>query len=415
MEQIHRDALRSNRVALIRDLEASKVASNLYGAGILDENDKDTVQAKSTREERAQTLLDMLPRKGPKAFNAFCDALIDISPHLERLLNPSSQPTQGAPTSESDERVTRAAVHPRSVESTFSDQTAEKTPIASTDGASENSGEDNPDGGLSIFGSGSTRTRTSEPIDTRSMYKMDKTPRGVAVIINNKSFLPASGMHRYPRNGTDVDRDALDKVFQKLGFNTLVYNDQSVYEIQKIFKSLAARDYSKENALIVSILTHGEEGILYATDGTIQIRDMMRWFKGTNLVGKPKIFIFQACQGHEYMDGVDATDAPPADKRVQIPVEADFLYAYSTVPGYYSWRNSVNGSWFIQSIAEVFDKYAKTTDLLTMMTRVNALVATYQSRTNDPYSDRKKQIPSIVSMMRKDFYFYPENITNGNN
>lgn len=115
------------------------------------------------------------------------------------------------------------------------------------------------------------------------------------------------------------------------------------------------------------------------------------------------------------MDGVDATDAPPADKRVQIPVEADFLYAYSTVPGYYSWRNSVNGSWFIQSIAEVFDKYAKTTDLLTMMTRVNALVATYQSRTNDPYSDRKKQIPSIVSMMRKDFYFYPEKVTNGNN
>lgn len=95
MEQIHRDALRFNRIALIRDLEASKVASNLYGAGILDENDKDFVQTKATREEMAQTLLDMLPRKGPKAFNAFCDALIDISPHLERLLNPSSQPPQG--------------------------------------------------------------------------------------------------------------------------------------------------------------------------------------------------------------------------------------------------------------------------------------------------------------------------------
>jgi hypothetical protein len=110
------------------------------------------------------------------------------------------------------------------------------------------------------------------------------------------------------------------------------------------------------------------------------------------------------------MDGKDATDAPPPDKRVQIPVEADFLYAYSTVPGYYSWRNSVNGSWFIQSIVEVFNKYAKTTDVLTMMTRVNALVATYQSRTNDPYSDRKKQIPSIVSMLRKDFYFFPQDV-----
>jgi len=156
---------------------------------------------------------------------------------------------------------------------------------------------DNPDGGLSIFGSGSSRVRTSEPVDSRSMYRMDKTPRGLAVIINNKDFLPSSGMHRYPRNGTDVDRDALDKVFNKLGFTTMVYNNQTVYEIQKIFKSLATRDYKDENALIVSILTHGEEGILYASDGTIQIRDMMKWFKGSNLAGKPKIFIFQACQG----------------------------------------------------------------------------------------------------------------------
>nr|AAZ95018.1 caspase 3-like protein [Anemonia viridis] len=409
MEQIHRDALRSNRQALIQDLEASKIASNLYGTGILDENDKDKVNAGDTNADRAEKLLDILPRKGPKAFNAFCDALKDISPHLEQLINPAT--TQGK-EAETDDRVTRTSVHPRSVASvtTSSGAIGGKVPItASEDGPSESSG-DNPDGGLNIFGSGSSRPRPSEPIDIRSMYKMDKSPRGMAIIINNKTFLPSSGMHRYPRNGTDVDRDALEKTFNRLMFNTLVYNNQSVYETQKIFKGLATKDFSNENALVVCILTHGEEGILYATDGTILIKDMMGWFKGSNLVGKPKVFIFQACQGHEYMDGKDATDAPPPDKRVQIPVEADFLYAYSTVPGYYSWRNSVNGSWFIQSIVEVFNKYAKTTDLLTMMTRVNALVATYQSRTNDPYSDRKKQIPSIVSMLRKDLYFFPNNL-----
>ena len=27
---------------------------------------------------------------------------------------------------------------------------------------------------------------------------------------------------------------------------------------------------------------------------------------------------------------------------------ADFLIAYSTVPGFYSWRNTTQGSWFIQ-------------------------------------------------------------------
>ena len=129
---------------------------------------------------------------------------------------------------------------------------------------------------------------------------MDKSPHGLAIIINNKEFLPSSGMHRYPRNGTNVDRDALDKVLSRLNFNTVVYDNQSVYDTNKIFKELARRDFSNDNALIVCILTHGEEGILYATDGTIQIRDMMRWFKGSNLAGKPKIFIFQACQGKKF-------------------------------------------------------------------------------------------------------------------
>ena len=30
------------------------------------------------------------------------------------------------------------------------------------------------------------------------------------------------------------------------------------------------------------------------------------------------------------------------------PLHADFLLAHSTVAGYYSWRNTVQGSWFIQ-------------------------------------------------------------------
>jgi hypothetical protein len=131
----------------------------------------------------------------------------------------------------------------------------------------------------------------SEPID-ESVYRMDKTPRGKAVIINNNKF------ERMPkRKGTDKDRDALKKTFTDLLFEVDVYNNQTVSETQIIFKCLATKDYSSENALVVCILTHGEEGIIYATDGTIQIKDMMKWFKGSNLAGKPKLFIFQACQG----------------------------------------------------------------------------------------------------------------------
>ncbi len=52
------------------------------------------------------------------------------------------------------------------------------------------------------------------------------------------------------------------------------------------------------------------------------------------------------------------------------PLEADVLIAYATTPGYVSWRNSCKGSWFIQSLCEVFAKFAHRDDVLSMLTKV---------------------------------------------
>ena len=119
------------------------------------------------------------------------------------------------------------------------------------------------------------------------------------------------------------------------------------------------------------------------------------------------------------MDGTDAVDGAidesdgKGNEKSTIPLEADFMYAYSTVPGYYSWRNSVKGSWFVQAIDSVFRKYVKSMDLLRMMTRVNCEVAKQKSNTDEDYSDNKKQIPSIISQLRKEVYFFPENVLEG--
>ena len=36
----------------------------------------------------------------------------------------------------------------------------------------------------------------------------------------------------------------------------------------------------------------------------------------------------------------------------------DMLIVYSTIPGYVSYRDELNGSWFIQVLCEVFMNYA---------------------------------------------------------
>ena len=91
MDEEHRQTLRRNRGILLKDLEAKKVASLLYAREIFSEDDKDEVNAKKTPLEQRETVLDTLPRKGPKAFQVFCDILLEVSPHLEAVLRPGQE------------------------------------------------------------------------------------------------------------------------------------------------------------------------------------------------------------------------------------------------------------------------------------------------------------------------------------
>ena len=155
--------------------------------------------------------------------------------------------------------------------------------------------------GSLIGGGRSSAKPSSNTMDKETIYKMDRSVRGIAVIINNKNFLRSSGMDPYPRNGTDVDRDSLVKLFRMLKFDVKIYNDRTKAEIRSITKKMAAFNHSNYDAFIFSILTHGDPltgGFIFGTDGVISTRDLTSEFKySTSLAGKPKIFLFQACSG----------------------------------------------------------------------------------------------------------------------
>ncbi|XP_015245088.1 PREDICTED: caspase-3 [Cyprinodon variegatus] len=175
--------------------------------------------------------------------------------------------------------------------------------------------------------------------------------------------------------------------------------------------TVAADDHSQNASFVCVLLSHGDEGVVYGTDGFEKFEDLIRCLKGDNcksLVGKPKLFFIQACRGSALDDGCSIeTDSVVDQTSERIPVEADFLYAYSTAPGYYSWRNTSNGSWFIQSLCKNLDKFSGQLELMQIMTRVNHHVALdFESASTLPGFDYKKQIPCIVSLLTKDFYFH---------
>ncbi|XP_074855228.1 caspase-7-like [Carettochelys insculpta] len=251
-------------------------------------------------------------------------------------------------------------------------------------------------------------------VDPTFKYNMDYRNVGKCIIINNKNFEHTTGVGT--RVGTDTDAGELHKCFKSLGFEVKVYNDQRCEDMQKLLKQAAAENHSDAACFACIFLSHGDEGKIYGTDGVLEIKELTTLFRGDKcrtLIGKPKLFFIQACRGSEFDDGI-MTDSGPADDtlvtdvnpRYKIPIEADFLFAYSTVPGYYSWRNQGRGSWFIQALCSVINQFGKQLEIMQILTRVNYLVATnFESQSDDPRYSEKKQIPCVVSMLTKELYF----------
>lgn len=213
------------------------------------------------------------------------------------------------------------------------------------------------------------------------------------------------------RNGTDVDAGNAMKVFAKLGYKVKVYNDQTVDQIKQVLTSVSQDDHSCSASFVCVLLSHGDDGVFFGTDASVELRSLTSLFRGDrclSLVGKPKLFFIQACRGTDLDGGIETDSLPNGSPTARIPVEADFLYAYSTAPGYYSWRNTQTGSWFMQSLCEMISKYGKELEILHIMTRVNHKVAVeFESISNSPGFDAKKQIPCVVSMLTKEMYFTP--------
>lgn len=239
-------------------------------------------------------------------------------------------------------------------------------------------------------------------------YSLDYPKMGKCVIINNKNFDPDTGMAS--RAGTDVDAQNVFKVFKNLGFKPDIRNDLSSSQMEQLLKSASDEDHSKSAMFVCVILSHGDEGVIYGTDGPIDVKKLTGLFRGDrcpSLAGKPKLFFIQACRGSTLDSGIETDSSTDSECMQKIPVEADFLYMFATAPGYYAWRNTTNGSWFISSLCEILTKYGKELEILQLMTRVNRKVAMeFQSSNSDPTFDEKKQIPSIVSMLTKELYLH---------
>ncbi|RWS27881.1 caspase-like protein [Leptotrombidium deliense] len=242
---------------------------------------------------------------------------------------------------------------------------------------------------------------------------MSHKSRGRCIIFNHKTFMPTTKCR--DRNGTDIDGERLSRIFGILKFDVEEHKDPTLSEIISILSKASEMDYSDTDCFVCCVLTHGEQGSLWAKDRQYHIETLFQYFKGDkcpSLAGKPKLFFIQACQGDKLDPGVKVvsySDVADSAASYKIPTWADFLIVHSTVPGYYAWRNTSNGSWFIQALVSTIEKYHNELDLLSMLTIVNLQVAyCFESCVpNDAEFDKKKQVSCVTTMLTRRIFFHP--------
>ncbi|EFX85532.1 hypothetical protein DAPPUDRAFT_314077 [Daphnia pulex] len=184
-------------------------------------------------------------------------------------------------------------------------------------------------------------SRAECPVDRDSpVYNMKHRRRGKAYIFNHECFDPSLGLSRRVGSSTDVSN--LQIALHGLGFQVFYFNDRGVCDVRKIIQELANEDHSECDCVMVVVLSHGENGMIYTYDSVYHSDEL--WFPFTSdkcpsLAGKPKLFFIQACQGSQMDKGtlMQCDSAKERDSVVEeysIPTLADFMIAYSTVPAF---------------------------------------------------------------------------------
>ena len=230
------------------------------------------------------------------------------------------------------------------------------------------------------------------------VYPINYAAPGTCIIFNNKFFKDKN----MERKGSEKDVMRITQVFQDLNFAVETCLDKKASEIRKLIRHYANLDYTNEHCFICFIMSHGNKGTITSADlNEIYLNEFIDPFKqNKTLKNKPKLFFIQACRGTQEMNNLvsdqkdgDANDDDLYDSEAsRVPIEADFLFCYSTVEGYYSYRNPESGSWYIQTLCDVITKDMDE-ELSHMLIDVNSLL-----------SKREKMMPTFENRLTKRFY-----------
>lgn len=240
-------------------------------------------------------------------------------------------------------------------------------------------------------------------MNPEELYKLDKNPHGVCLIINNHRFYHATDQSKaHPdRGGAEIDQYNLTQTFRYLRYKVEVQENLTSDQMTDCLMRMSQRDHSNYDSFVCCILSHGEHDIIHGSNSEpVNVNDLTGLMKmSTSLRNKPKLFFIQCCRGEAEEVGFEK-DNPGDSFRSTIPRDADFFLGYATPLGKAAYRSRKHGSWYISELCKVFTQYGYHSSLSTMMRRVNRQVS--NAFTKDGY----KQCTEFVDRLRQEVHFF---------
>ncbi|KAM9752313.1 caspase-9 isoform 1-T1 [Menidia menidia] len=432
MEEQHKRILQRNRINLVRELDPSNLFDALLEKGVFTQDMVDKIKSAGTRRDQARQLVRDLETRGSRAFPLFLECLQETGQHsLAEILRNGAPAVRFQP--EIPTKVARPVIKPLPVIKVSVDDAKLSEDVATIYPSPRPTTTPSPPPEGEIFRprpNGRTRR------DSIKCYKMDASPCGHCLIINNVEFEPNSELKN--RGGSNVDCDKLERRFKALNFIVEVKTNLKQKQIKHELSVLSKKDHSQYDCCVVIMLSHGTEvshnrfpGAVYGVDGQyVPVQLITNYLNGQHcpsLQSKPKLFFIQACGGGERDIGFEVSpdedqpsiyrtdeqmDAIPmssssdslstsdeTDARATLPTPSDILVSYSTFPGYVSWRDTTSGSWYVEILDRVLEENSSTDDLVTMLMMVNHEVSLNSAK------GLYKQMPGSFNFLRKLLYF----------
>ena len=264
------------------------------------------------------------------------------------------------------------------------------------------------------------------------MYNMEHEKRGIALVINIRSF-DAPNQHK-ERVWSMKDVENLKTTLEYLEFDLKFCENLKANEIRDEIQKIAELDHTDSDCFLCVVMSHGIDDKIVASDSEeISLNEIMQPIKSScqSLENKPKLFFFQACRGKKEMVQLVRPDSGITKTNKNIPyettnktttldqstkkeiesnftkveAESDLLVYYATLPEHYAFGNKTNeGTIFIESVCtELTEAYKHLPN--------NILLSGMILNINKRVRESGLELADPINRLVADVNFTPKNVS----